>query len=661
MAPYNNMAVNNYAQQVVSVYCTGIIVIRHSLLVLLLAALYYCSGQLSFSVAVSHSVVTLVVFAAEGFALAAILLGGYRMWPGIFLGQLVLALHNGLDLPASAAISAINSLEAVLGLWLFRHLQLKSSLQRPRDLAGLLLLIFGVLQPFSASLGNTVLWLDDIVTSAAIPLSWLSWWLGNALGQLLITPLLLALWHAHAQGQPWLQQNLSGLLLSLGVAILLFFAPLPVTTVLCFAVSTPLIILLAVRHGLPGACLCLLSLTAAALLATAQGHGPFVIDGQALLLELNIFLLGSALSGLFTAALFQALRERERELDKAQEIAQLGSWSYDPENHSFSGSPQTYRLHQRPPHLPLTLKVLSDAMLPEERPRVAQQWKAALRGEQPYDIEYRLQLGNDIHWVHSRAEMRFSGKRLISCVGTVQDITASKALDQLKSDFVSTVSHELRTPLTSINGAIGLLHGGALGPLTSPQQELLGIAQSNCARLILLINDLLDLDKLASGQLQLTLETHSLLPLLQDSLSANSGYAQQHAIALHLDASDSAAQVRVDPPRLQQVLSNLLSNAIKFSPAGQTVTLRLQVQSGLARIEVCDQGEGVDPAVQPRLFQRFVQGDSSTTRRVAGTGLGLAISKSLVEQMGGRIGLHSEPGRGSTFYVELPLASADNA
>ena len=180
--------------------------------VLVLALFYYCAGQASFSIAVSSGIVTPVVFAAEGFALAGTILFGTRVWPGVFLGQLALALVNGLPWPLALAIAASNSLEAVLGGKLFRYFKLNPALERVRDMAGLWILIILVLQPFSATVGNLILWLGGKVATAGLAGSWFSWWAGNVLGQVLIVPLGLALFCARPAGkvrwrERWLGQR----------------------------------------------------------------------------------------------------------------------------------------------------------------------------------------------------------------------------------------------------------------------------------------------------------------------------------------------------------------------------------------------------------------------------------------------------------------------
>ncbi|MDP1756920.1 MAG: PAS domain S-box protein [Pseudohongiella sp.] len=254
------------------------------------------------------------------------------------------------------------------------------------------------------------------------------------------------------------------------------------------------------------------------------------------------------------------------------------------------------------------------------------------------------------------SEITHQGKPMY--VGMVRDITERKRAERMKSEFVSTVSHELRTPLTSISGALGLLVGGALGELPAQARQMIGIAHKNSLRLAHLINDLLDMEKIAAGKLHFDLQPLALMPLIEHALEANRAYGTERRVKLVLIDAAPDAVVRVDGQRLMQVLSNLLSNALKYSPEDGTVEVAVAVRDKLVRVAVSDHGPGIPAAFRSHIFQKFAQADSSDTRQKGGTGLGLAITRELVERMEGQIGFDSVEGQGSCFHFDLPLWTA---
>jgi PAS domain S-box-containing protein len=247
--------------------------------------------------------------------------------------------------------------------------------------------------------------------------------------------------------------------------------------------------------------------------------------------------------------------------------------------------------------------------------------------------------------------------RLERFISVQDDITERKRVERMKTEFVSTVSHELRTPLTAISGALGLLAGGVAGPLPEQAKKLLGIAQKNGERLTILINDLLDMEKLVEGGIPIESECHVLMPLIELAINDNQTYADKYAVRLAIIEDCGDTVVDVDSLRLMQVMSNLLSNACKFAPADTSVDVAAHVGERTVRISVRDRGPGIPESFREVIFDKFSQADASDSRAVGGTGLGLAISKELVERMGGSIGYESTEGNGATFFVDLPIVS----
>lgn len=245
------------------------------------------------------------------------------------------------------------------------------------------------------------------------------------------------------------------------------------------------------------------------------------------------------------------------------------------------------------------------------------------------------------------------------------DLRQRTELDTVKDEFISTVSHELRTPLTSIRGALGLLSAGLMGTVDHKAANLLRIASINTDRLVRLINDILDLERMSSGSAPLQPRSCSMRDLILQSVDTMSSMAQGAGVQLEIVPSpaDSPALLEVDPDRVQQVLTNLLSNAIKFSPAGATVRIHTEARPGELTVRVEDHGRGVPASKLESIFERFNQVDPSDSRQKGGTGLGLAICRSIVLQHGGHIWAERNDARvpsdpGTTFAVRLPRAEA---
>jgi PAS domain S-box-containing protein len=244
----------------------------------------------------------------------------------------------------------------------------------------------------------------------------------------------------------------------------------------------------------------------------------------------------------------------------------------------------------------------------------------------------------------------------------LHDVSERKEVERMKNEFVATVSHELRTPLTAISASLSLLADGMAGELPPDAQGLVGVANASSERLVRLIGDVLDIQKMEAGQMDYRREDRPVLPIVEAAVAAMDSFAAQAGVGLAFEAGAAAAGLRaeVDRDRLTQVLTNLLSNAIKFSNAGGEVLTFLDGAADLLRITVVDHGAGIPAAFRERIFQRFAQADGADSRRNGGTGLGLSICKTIVEEHGGRIWFESVEGEGTSFFVELPALPAIN-
>ena len=237
----------------------------------------------------------------------------------------------------------------------------------------------------------------------------------------------------------------------------------------------------------------------------------------------------------------------------------------------------------------------------------------------------------------------------------LHDISLRKRVDQMKNELVATVSHELRTPLTSMRASLGLLKSGAAGPIDGEIQELVDIAHRHCERLVRLVGDMLDVEKIESGRLSAHPRPQPLYPIVDDAVCAMRGQAQDARVGLHSGCAPGleAVSAFVDRDRITQVLMNLVSNAIKFAPPQSAVEVTLAQHGQALRITVADRGPGIPPAFRERIFQRFAQADAGADRK-ASSGLGLAISRQIVVEHGGELWFEDRAGGGTAFHVDLP-------
>ena len=276
----------------------------------------------------------------------------------------------------------------------------------------------------------------------------------------------------------------------------------------------------------------------------------------------------------------------------------------------------------------------------------AQVPRLVLRGRRRDGSEFPLEL----------ALVRLEVEGAQVAMGVCRDLADSERIERMKREFVTMVSHELRTPLTSLRGSLALLADGTIEGLPADARRLLKMASDNSERLVVLVNDILDFEKLRAGALRIDFQALDLAALAQQAVDALEGMAARQQVLLRVLAAGEAFPVRADPARLTQVLANLLSNAIKLSPPHGTVHVIVTRRAERVRLVVRDQGPGVPEEFIERLFLPFEQARDPQHRKHGGTGLGLAISRALMDMMQGAIGLEPpRPGDGASFWIELPL------
>lgn len=364
-----------------------------------------------------------------------------------------------------------------------------------------------------------------------------------------------------------------------------------------------------------------------------------------------------------------ALQRSEAMLAQSSKLARLGAWELDLTSKQVTWSEGMFLIFDmqpgRVPDVTESLALFADTSRSDMEAALAHAMQTG-RGWN-MEVEVVTALGRSV-WIRSLGQADLVDGKPVRLWGVIQDISESKAIELLKGQFVATVSHELRTPLTSLRGALRLLQNLGKASLAPPLQEMLTVADRNCDRLIMLVNDILDFEKLNAGKLELHVECVDIATLVRQAVETNQMYATQFNVSFAVDLPEAPVYAQADAARLTQVMANLLSNAAKFSKTGSEVHVRMEPDVRAERDEddgpgwricVTDQGAGIPEAFRHRIFQPFSQADSSDQRQKGGTGLGLAISHTLVAGMGGEIGFDSPPGAGATFYVRLAPCQAD--
>jgi PAS domain S-box-containing protein len=261
------------------------------------------------------------------------------------------------------------------------------------------------------------------------------------------------------------------------------------------------------------------------------------------------------------------------------------------------------------------------------------------------------------HWMRSilRVTERDGTGKAVRLLGTMVDITEQKCVDELKDDFVATVSHELRTPLAAVYGALGLLSESMGMSASEKTKKLLGMAHRNTSRLIQIVDELLDFQKLKTGHFSVEMSRVDIIDIVKQVSIDNELYAEKYNVTLTVEAPFNNLFVNVDALRLKQVLANLVSNAAKFSFPSGAIVIRILSDESNCVVSVIDNGHGISTDFSKRIFTPFSQQADHLTRNSGGSGLGLAISKSLIEIMSGEIGYQSKPNVETTFWIKLPL------
>jgi len=350
------------------------------------------------------------------------------------------------------------------------------------------------------------------------------------------------------------------------------------------------------------------------------------------------------------------LRNREELLKNTGQLAHVGGWKFDIKNNELNWTDETYHIHGLPAGKNISLENAIDYFDENSRTTFKDAVNNAINNGISFDLELHLLSGyNEQICVRVICHVIKEEDNIIELLGAYQDITELKKVEKLKNEFVSTVSHELRTPLTAIHGSLAIMQNDKIYNDKATFQNMLDVAERNSERLILLINDLLDMEKIEAGKMDFSLSSYELKELITQSLAENKSYANKFNVTINIVSKIPDIKVEVDKERFFQVMANLLSNAVKFTAKNSSVEVITTTEGDKVSISIKDYGEGIPEHFHDKIFTKFSQADGSDTRKSGGTGLGLSITKSIVEFMGGEIGYETIAKEGTCFYFILPI------
>jgi len=670
-------------------------------LCLIVAVVYFAGAELGLSLASLHQNVT-PVWPPTGIAIAAVLIFGPRVLPGVFLGALAANLYTSLPIPFTFGIATGNTLEALIaGFLLSRSKRWRNSFNSVGEV--LTFVVYAaVLAPLaSATIGSLSVLLGDPSQRGDFTPLWLTWWMGDGFGALIFSPLILSWSSSFRINREDVPEITSLFVLLLIVSLIVFggWFPGPVKTYPLAYLCLPCLLWAALRFDQRIVTSAIVLITVVAVWGVRQTYGPFMQPSRNVTLLLLISFVGtSSLMTLLVAAVTSERRTAEAEKWKlGSELAHHRRRVEDIVQHipgvvwEAWGKPdaQNQRIDFVSDHVEKMLGYSAEEWLstpnfwlsivhPEDKERAAAEAAAIFASGKGGSSRFR--------WMHKDGrEVWVEAQSIVVCDehgpagmrGVTMDITAAvqaeieraelleresharqqaEEASRLKEEFLATVSHELRTPLNAVVGWSRLLRSGQLdGDGTAHAIEVI---ERNAAAQRQIIEDLLDVSRIITGKLRINTQPVDLLLIIHAAIDAvrPAAEAKEIRMSTHIEVPDPI--VRADSERLQQVLWNLLANAVKFTPSGGRVDVFLEQHGSLAEIRIEDSGPGVPADFLPRIFERFSQADGSSTRKHGGLGLGLAIVRHLVELHGGTVSAANREQGGATLTVQLPVIPA---
>jgi PAS domain S-box-containing protein len=670
-----------------------------------LTGVYFAAGRLGLSLAVVNASAS-AVWPPAGLAVGALLLLGVRAWPAVAIGAFLVNLTTSHLVGASLVIAAGNTLETLAAVWMVeRFAGGSAAFERPYATLRFALFAGAMAPVIAATIGTAALLSFNLAVPADSAVVWVTWWLGDAIGIVLLAPLLVT-W-ARLRAKPrsaWRVAETTAVAVAVIATAWAVFGDTamgrqnyPVQ-----GLAAPLLLWPALRLGSRETALAAVLMSVVAVAGTINGYGPFVRESPN-----ESLLLLQAFVGVWTIVMLAvaaevAMRQRvEREmrdlneqleqrvqarteelrrmrdrLVEAQRVANVGSWEWDVRGDAIWWSEELYRIFRLPPSAQLTYERYLTLLHPEDRGRVESAVGKALSDRRPFSVEHRV-TGPDgsVRIIEGDGHVIVDDVgAVLRMVGTCRDVTELRRAEEArlerireqaarveaedanraKDEFLATLSHELRTPLNAALGWTQMLRDVLDSP--TGRQRALDAIMRNLQAQERLVSDMMDLSHITLRTLRLEQAPVDMVTVVRSA--ADSIRAAVHARRITIETRTPGNPVFVigDEVRLEQVVWNLLSNSAKFSDEGGVVSVTVSLEPEGVRLTVEDRGPGIEPEFIPHVFERFRQADSTPTREYGGLGLGLHIARHLVEAHHGRIDAGNRPEGGAIFTIVLPPA-----
>lgn len=633
---------------------------RDAVLFLVVSGAYIGAAKVGLSLDVSHGVIT-PVWAPSGIALAALLILGVRFWPAVAVGAFVANATSDASLGVAAGITVGNTAAAVVGALLVRRLGFTPALDRVRSV--LALVVGGALLStiVSATNGVTILTIAD-ATEDPYGTAWVLWWFGDAIGVLMVAPVLLVLYASrHMRPRPWqIAEGLAVLGAVAAVSSIVFLAGAWRYPYLIF----PLLLWAALRFRQIGAASASFLVGAIGTWGAVEGNIPLSGDTATERVQLAQALFAVVVVSLLVLAATLAERESGRaalaqaaaRLAEAQSIAHIGSWEWDLRHDTITWSDELYRIFglERGSE-PLSYSPYLEQVHPEDRARVDETVRQALADGQPFSVEHRVvrRDGNE-RVVSGRGRALFEGDEPVSMVGTAQDVTEQRHVDRLREDILSTVSHELRTPLTTVLGfALTLEERRSELEQETIDEIVADIAQA-ARRLERLLADLLDIERLRLGHTVVRRERIDVGDLVRRVVA---DYPLGGRV-VSINGGPVAASL--DSAKMERIVDNLVVNAAKHTPPEGPIEIRVDTRGRDLLLVVEDEGPGIADEYKQEIFETFNRGPKVSSM-TSGAGIGLALVSRFAAIHGGRTWVEDAQGGGASFHVLIPDCVLDVA